>query len=494
MSAKLEEVTESSERANTLFDNLTGDITVPEVPDFDGDEFKVSTDRDSVLYEDIQDIQITDVTERRLDGEGSFDEFMGALNTHLNFQLNKGRITGTQLAEIYVGVTPSVLENAVRFALQKDQAKWDAISAQMRARIVEIQATQALIELEKTKADAVKSFFDMNLTAAQYGLVKLQSATEKVNRESVAADVAIKQFQRNHILPSEQAVIDYRREQLLPSEVAMNKVRSDRLIPAEAAIAEFNNRVLQPLEEKTLVLNTEERIPTEIDLLKFELNDMNVVKLAQEKHILNQRQPAETSLIKEQFESQRANTLDLRSDGITDISGIIGLQKENLSTDIEVKDKNIENVTKDIEIKDFNLLNRLPKEVSLLDEQIDNLEKDIEIKDYNLDNRLPKEVDLLDRQINLVTEQRESERAKTLDTRVDGTTVIKGSVGKQKDLYTQQIDSFVKDAQYKVAKLYSDTWTVQKTLDDALTAPSQFTNNEINEVLTRIRTNNNLGS
>ena len=421
MSAKLEEIKESSKRANTLFDELTGDITVPEVPDLDSNEFKVIRDTSSALYEDIRNIEINDVSERRLDGQGSFDQFMGALNAHLNFQLDKGRITGTQLAEIYVGVTPSVLENAVRFSLQKDQAKWDAISAQMRARIAEIQATQALIELERTKADAVKSFFDMNLTAAQYGLVKLQSATEKVNRELVAADVAIKQFQRNHILPAEQAITDFRREQLLPSEVAMNRVRSDRLIPAEAAIAEFNNRVLQPLEEEAHRLNTEERIPAEI------------------------------AVIKEQFEAQRANTLDTRSDGVTEISGVIGLQKRNL-------------------------------------------EADAGIKDYNLANQLPKQISLLDQQISLITEQKESERAKTLDTRTDNTTVIKGSIGKQKDLYTQQIDSFVKDSQYKAAKLYSDAWITQKTLDDALTAPSQFSNTEVNEVLRAIRANNNLGS
>ena len=110
-----------------------------------------------------------------------------------------------------------------------------------------------------------------------------------------------------------------------------------------------------------------------------------------------------------------------------------------------------------------------------------------------LNNRQPAETNLVLKQVDLTSEQYEAERAKTLDTRSDGPTVV-GSVGKQKDLYTQQIDSFIKDARCKVGKLYSDAWVTQKTLDEGLLAPTQYTNLEIDEVLVNLRTNNSLGS
>ena len=91
----------------------------------------------------------------------------------------------------------------------------------------------------------------------------------------------------------------------------------------------------------------------------------------------------------------------------------------------------------------------------------------------------------------MLAEQKEAERSKTLNTRTDGTTIV-GSVGKQKDLYTQQIDSFIKDAKFKTAKMYLDGWITQKTLDEGLTAPSELTNTEINEVLVANRTANGL--
>lgn len=96
-------------------------------------------------------------------------------------------------------------------------------------------------------------------------------------------------------------------------------------------------------------------------------------------------------------------------------------------------------------------------------------------------------------QIDLVAEQEEAARAQTLETRSDGSPVA-GMTGKQKELYTQQIDSYRKDAVYKVGKMYLDGWIAQKTMDEGLTAPSQLTNAEIDEVLLSMRGTHNMGS
>lgn len=104
------------------------------------------------------------------------------------------------------------------------------------------------------------------------------------------------------------------------------------------------------------------------------------------------------------------------------------------------------------------------------------------------------QVALADAQFQLTNEQYEAARAQTRDTLSDGVTAIAGLLGKQKDLYTQQIDSYVKDAQHKVAKLFTDVWITQKTIDDALPVPTQLDNVEIGEVVAAVRANNSLGS
>ena len=91
-------------------------------------------------------------------------------------------------------------------------------------------------------------------------------------------------------------------------------------------------------------------------------------------------------------------------------------------------------------------------------------------------------------QKDLLVEQLETARASTRDTLSDGTTPVAGMVGKQKALYTQQIDSYVKDAKYKAGKMFSDAWIAQKTIDEGLAAPTVFTNATIQTVLDNIRT------
>jgi len=240
----------SSTLANDLFTALMAGVNIPASPDFSDGKYDITPDQSSDLYSEIVGASIAEVTagEGTLEGPGAFDVFMQAMDKHLEREFKGNRITGTQYAEVYTAVANQVMGQAVSFTLQKDQARWAAVTAQMQARIAEIQATQALVELEKTKIDASRANFELNLVAAQYGLTKMQIATEEANHDSVTADVAIKQFQRTYQQPADLSVTHYERTAVMPSTVAMNKIQTDRILPAQAAIAEYQNRVLQPLE------------------------------------------------------------------------------------------------------------------------------------------------------------------------------------------------------------------------------------------------------
>ena len=98
---------------------------------------------------------------------------------------------------------------------------------------------------------------------------------------------------------------------------------------------------------------------------------------------------------------------------------------------------------------------------------------------------------MLPQQLKLLTEQTEAQRAQTLDTRSDGATIT-GSVGKQKELYSQQITSYQRDAEVKASKLFTDAWITQKTIDEGLNPPNGFTNASIDTILTKLKSNNGL--
>lgn len=150
--------------------------------------------------------------------------------------------------------------------------------------------------------------------------------------------------------------------------------------------------------------------------------------------------PSQQTLVDEQMEAQRAQTLDTRTNGVV-ISGVIG--RANAVS-----------------------------------------EKDALTRDYVVTNTMPAQLAILE-------EQREAERAKTRDTLTDSSTVG-GSIGKQVELYGQQISSFQADSRFKVARLVVDSWITQKTLDEGLTAPTNFTNASIDTILSSIRTQQGL--
>ena len=104
---------------------------------------------------------------------------------------------------------------------------------------------------------------------------------------------------------------------------------------------------------------------------------------------------------------------------------------------------------------------------------------------YQLDQILPQ-------QKVLVAEQIEAQRAQTLNTRTDGVQVV-GTLGAQKDLYNQQIDSYKRDAEYKVGKLFSDLWVTMRSTNEDTDPPTAATNANISTLLTTLRSKVNLG-
>lgn len=139
---------------------------------------------------------------------------------------------------------------------------------------------------------------------------------------------------------------------------------------------------------------------------------------------------------------------------------------------------------------EFNVSNILPKQEELLASQILKSEEDTalvtsQITGSDLNNSL------FPTKLAMMEEQVEGERAKTLDTRTDGAPVA-GSVGKQTELYSQQITSYQRDSEVKAGKLFVDAWITQKTIDEGLLAPDGFTNASLDDVLTTIKANNDL--
>ena len=311
--------------ANTLLTSLLAgkSFNLPDVDLFDG-KFQIPDDDDS-LYDNVERLTNEDLTTRVVDGSGVFDALMSGLSAHLKKEYEQNRITGEQYTKVYTASLGGALQTAASFLLGRDQAYWQAVLAQMQARINEIQVVTARVQLEVAKAQLATARIQAMNAEAEFGLTKMKIASED-------------------------------------QQYCLLKTQTEQ--------GEYTLNEIMPLQSAQLTLQN--------------------------------------------------SGLDLDND-----------------------------------TKSFTLMQILPTQKTLLEEQV------------------------------------EVQRAQTMDTRTNG-VVIRGSVGKQKDLYTQQITSYQRDAEVKAAKLFTDAWITQKTIDEGLLAPGAFRNESVNVILRNIKANNNI--
>lgn len=71
----------------------------------------------------MADLTTADLTEglNTLTGVGTFDELMKAMSAHLEDQYSKQRIKGTDYANVYLGSTQTLMQQAVTYLLERDK-------------------------------------------------------------------------------------------------------------------------------------------------------------------------------------------------------------------------------------------------------------------------------------------------------------------------------------------------------------------------------------
>jgi len=443
--------------ANTLLISLMGDksLDLPDV-DLNDDLFKIP-DGTGDLYDGIDKLTNEDLTTRVVGGSGVFDALMDGMSKHLKVEYEQNRITGEQYTKAYISGVGGALQTGASFLLGRDQAYWAAINAQMQARLAEVQIVLARVSIETAKFQLAEAKMRALIAEAEYGLTKIKIASEDQNFCLLKEQTKSAEYNNEKILPAqwdgmklENATRTYNNANILPAQLAG--------MVAENATRTYTNANILPAQRDGLVADNASKTYTNANILPAQRDGLvadNVSKTYTNDFILPKQ-----------------------SEGL----GLDNDAKEYTNNFILVGQ--YDGVILDNATKTFTNDFMLPKQLELVTGQVEGVEIDNETKTFTLEEILPA-------QHNLLLEQIEVQRAQTLDTRTNGAVIV-GSVGKQKDLYTQQIISYQRDAEVKAAKLFTDAWITQKTIDESLLPPGAFRNDSINAMLRNIKANNNM--
>lgn len=165
--------------ANALLDSLTAgqnfDITLP---DLSGDQFKIPVPSTEGIFAPITKITTNDLTTRQVGGQGVFDALMDGFKAHLQKEYDSNRISGAEYTKAYIALAEAAMANATQFLLGKDQAYWQAVTAQIQAQQAQVAIVTARIALETAKVQLKTVAIEAGNAEATFALTKIKLATE----------------------------------------------------------------------------------------------------------------------------------------------------------------------------------------------------------------------------------------------------------------------------------------------------------------------------
>lgn len=295
--------------ADALMDSLlTGEtFTVPTV-NLNDPAFNFPSIVGNPLYNAVSELTNEDLTTRTVGGSGTYDAIMASQAAHLKDEFNQGRITGAEYTKAYIALAQAAAGQAIQFLLGKDQAYWASVIAQG-------QALTARVQHETAKVQLAIALVEMNNQRATFALNKIRLANED-------AQYGINKYNLDNILPSQKAQILQQTTNLAAE--ALN-------IPKQGTV--LDNQAAQITQQTANLLSENANISKQGALIDSNKAVQDAQKLSIEKNTevadysLDNLMPAQLTLVKEQGEVQRAQTLDTRSDAAA-VAGSVKSQKD----------------------------------------------------------------------------------------------------------------------------------------------------------------------
>lgn len=205
----------SQEILDTL--SVEADFDLPDL-DLEGEDYQLPKELGNSLYEDVSDIEICDLTEKKIDGNGVFDVVMASLKVHLRDEYQQGRLTGADYVKVYVESSIAALSSSMTFLLSKDKAHYEAMMLQIQARAAEIAGVLARVQLAEAKvayairvsemkgvrADYAFKMMNLSLADADYCIKLAQKEMMEEQRLTQVQETAGKAYQVTQMMPAQR--------------------------------------------------------------------------------------------------------------------------------------------------------------------------------------------------------------------------------------------------------------------------------------------------
>lgn len=230
-----------------------------------------------------------------------------------------------------------------------------------------------------------------------------------------------------------------------------------------AQVRKTEAEIIQTEKQNDLMDKQIEKMTHEITLMlgSIALQDAQIINMGYQNQVLEQQ--VLESIQKVLVAQEQVLNMRVQRDQMLAEIVMLDKQAEKLDEDILTARQQVLLITAQVALTEQQVINlrseltRMEKEIELMTQKILTAQEEVNVT-RNTALKIEAETDY--------TEQRTvTERAQVYDYLADGITAIAGSVGKQNLVYQRQADGFIRDAEQRAAKIYTDMWSIAKSAD-----------------------------
>ena len=311
----------------------------------------------------IADLTNGAIVNQEWQGIGVFDTLIAAVNKNIEIQFNKGRITGSNYADVYLGSMQAVLQQSVEFLLRKDLTEAQ-IDSEMKN--IELKTAQLAAERNKTEAELEKQWgYDVTRDAngelvlgTSTGNGKVDKDIEATIRQTLAIDEEIALKERQIV---DQELTSAKQRTILDTEEQAKQYEADYLQPAQLAQLQKQTDVVErEMVEKELTgVVQRQATQDEIALKERQVVDQELTS-AKQRTLLDTQEQAEQYKVDNILPKELAQitaqvaVLELQDDELNKKVLILEEQRKAAKAEVVIKDKEaaklgLDNVVKNAE-------------------------------------------------------------------------------------------------------------------------------------------------
>lgn len=282
-------------------------------------------------YKEVEPVEMCALTQKAVDGSGSFDQLNTAMLNQLVYGLERGVIDKTDIRAIYTAGLQQSMETGLQFTLQRDQAYWANLAVKAQMINANVQALLAKAELIMMPTKVRLAYAQLQVQLRQLDLLNYQIKQAKYQIPQIIAQTDQIREQTAVVCQQKKMAI----EQLAQTEFD-RKLKQEQITSAQLENQVKAENIAQAKQQTKLVNVQVQNGLKDIKLKEAQLIQMKAQLKLQAQQLLKDRE--QLYLIKAQVASQYANITALQeqikvaraqySDTINGkpVGGVIGAQ------------------------------------------------------------------------------------------------------------------------------------------------------------------------